>query len=419
MSTLSSFRPLAGSSLFLMWLLFAPLSHAEDPHEDVLVTDPALTLKQVLEQTFSRNPQQYQLQARNSEAQARQASAGSLLPKPAALSFTHQNDALGSGRGEREWQADMEIPLWRAGQRKARAALAENLQSGIAASKQRLLLEAAGQLREAVWEVQMARKQLELSTLRLQTAEALEKDVERRFKAGELARTDLILAQQETLQARTETIEADAEVNHTHHRYIVLTGLQQIPEQLEEQQSALQTYSDQHPLWVEAESKVGMSEQERALTSLESRENLQLVFNTRSQRGPFDNAYNDSVGLSVRIPLATEAQRAPQIAQAELHVGQAMSERERLRYQLETSMHEAEHNLGVSRKALKIASEHHALAAENLRLAEKAFQLGETDLVSLLRSRAQAYQAQNAFNLRAIEVQWNVARYNQAIGVLP
>jgi len=402
-----------------MWLLFAPLSHAEDPHEDVLVTDPALTLKQVLEQTFSRNPQQYQLQARNSEAQARQASAGSLLPKPAALSFTHQNDALGSGRGEREWQADMEIPLWRAGQRKARATLAENLQSGIAASKQRLLLEAAGQLREAVWEVQMARKQLELSTLRLQTAEALEKDVERRFKAGELARTDLILAQQETLQARTETIEADAEVNHTHHRYIVLTGSQQIPEQLEEQQSALQSYSDQHPLWVEAESKVGMSEQERALTSVESRENLQLVFNTRSQRGPFDNAYNDSVGLSVRIPLATEAQRAPQIAQAELHVGQAMSERERLRYQLETSMHEADHNLGVSRKALKIASEHHALAAENLRLAEKAFQLGETDLVSLLRSRAQAYQAQNAFNLRAIEVQWNVARYNQAVGVLP
>lgn len=419
MSTLSSFRPVAGSSLFLMWLLFAPLSHAEDPHEDVLVTDPALTLKQVLEQTFSRNPQQYQLQARNSEAQARQASAGSLLPKPAALSFTHQNDALGSGRGEREWQADMEIPLWRAGQRKARTTLAENLQSGIAASKQRLLLEAAGQLREAVWEVQMARKQLELSTLRLQTAEALEKDVERRFKAGELARTDLILAQQETLQARTETIEADAEVNHTHHRYIVLTGLQQIPEQLGEQQSALQSYSDQHPLWVEAESKVGMSEQERALTSVESRENLQLVFNTRSQRGPFDNAYNDSVGLSVRIPLATEAQRAPQIAQAELHVGQAMSERERLRYQLETSMHEADHNLGVSRKALKIATEHHALAAENLRLAEKAFQLGETDLVSLLRSRAQAYQAQNAFNLRAIEVQWNVARYNQAVGVLP
>ena len=419
MSTLSSFRSSAGSSLISIWLLFAPPSHAKEPHEDVLVTNPALTLQQVLEQTFSRNPQQYQLQARDFEAKARQASAGSLLPKPAALSLTHQNDGPGSGRGEREWQADMEIPLWRAGQRKARATLAENLQTGVTASKQRLLLEAAGQLREAVWEVQMARKQLELAAQRLQTAEALEKDVERRFKAGELARTDLILAQQEALQARTETIEADAEVNHAHHRYIVLTGLDQIPLQLEEQQSPLDTYGAQHPLWLEAESKVGMSEQERALTSLESRDNVQLVLNTRSQRGPFDNAYNDSIGLSVRIPLATETQRAPQIAQAELHVGQAMSERERLRYQLETSMHEAEHNLGVSRKALKIATEHHALAAENLRLAEKAFQLGETDLVSLLRSRAQAYQAEHAFNLRQIEVQWNVARYNQAVGVLP
>jgi len=402
-----SFIQLAvGLSLASSLLLSATVAAVELEHQDVLETNPVLSLKETLELTFKRNPQQYQLQARDRDVLARQSRSATLLPKPPALALSHQNDGLGSGRGEREWQADVEIPLWRLGQRAARTAVAENAQLGVQASRESLLLAVAGQLREAVWELKMTESQLALAKLR-------------RYQAGELAKTDLMLAQQESLQARTETVRADAELNHARHRYSVLTGLQQIPGQLEEAQSSLETYSEAHAFWQEAEARVKLAEQERNLSTVESRDNLQLVVNTRSQRGAFDNAYNDSVGLSVRIPLSSESHTALQLAAADMQVAQAIADRERLRYQLETAMHEAEHNLAVTRAELQIASENEAIARESLRLAEKAFQLGETDLVALLRVRTQAYEAERALSARQIQLQWDIARFNQAVGVLP
>ena len=59
------------------------------------------------------------------------------------------------------------------------------------------------------------------------------------------------------------------------------------------------------------------------------------------------------------------------------------------------------------------------IANESIRLAEKSFQLGESDLVSLLRVKALTYEAERAFTTRKIQVQWDIARYNQAVGVLP
>lgn len=121
------FNQLAVGLGFCSLLLISPLAGSvELEHQDVLETNPALSLKQVLNQTFNRNPQQYQLQARDRDVLARRSRSDTFLPKPPALLLAHQNDALGSGRGEREWQADMEIPLWRLGQRAARTAVAEN-----------------------------------------------------------------------------------------------------------------------------------------------------------------------------------------------------------------------------------------------------------------------------------------------------
>jgi outer membrane protein TolC len=82
-------------------------------------------------------------------------------------------------------------------------------------------------------------------------------------------------------------------------------------------------------------------------------------------------------------------------------------------------MHEAEHNLSVSRAELSIATKQYEIAKESFTLAQKAFQLGETDLVSLMRVQAQTFEAERAFTTRQIQVQWDIARYNQTVGVLP
>ena len=183
-------------------------------------------------------------------------------------------------------------------------------------------------------------------------------------------------------------------------------------------QSTLEDYS-QSSIWTEAQSKVGLAETERSLAQVESRENLQVLVNLRSTKGAFDDLSNQSMGVKIRIPFGGESRAAPIKAAAELGVGQALTERETLRNALETMMHEAEHNLNVSRAELDIVTKQFDIAKESSELAQKAFQLGETDLVSLIRIQAQTYEAERAYTTRKIQVQWDIARYNQAVGVLP
>ncbi|OGV78257.1 MAG: hypothetical protein A3I83_00415 [Methylotenera sp. RIFCSPLOWO2_02_FULL_45_14] len=398
-------------------VLAEPAQHESD-HFDELKVNPNLQLNEVLEKTFLRHPLQATLQSRDSVVSAKKLVANAMLPTAPAVSLLHQNDVLGSGRGEREWQAEMELPVWLPNQRNNRLKVADASQSSVIASRESLKLHVAGQLREALWDIAMNNNNLALALNKLEVANKLQRDVEKRHQAGEMAKTDVMLAQQETLRAEKEKLRAEAEVMHARHRYYLLTGLRELPASFEEKQSELEDYS-QSSIWLEAQSKVGLAETERNLAQVESHENMQVLFNMRSTKGAFDSTANDSVGLKLRIPFGGETRAAPIKAAAELGVGNALSERETLKYALETAMHEAEHNLSVSRAELAIANKQFDIAKESVRLAQKAFQLGESDLVSLLRVQAQTFEAERAFTTRQIQVQWDIARYNQTVGVLP
>jgi cobalt-zinc-cadmium efflux system outer membrane protein len=404
--------------LFPLFAIAEELPQPDNSHLDELKVNSNLQLHDVLERTFVRNPMQATLQSRDSAVNAKNIAANAMLPSTPAVNVVHQNDVLGSGRGEREWQAELELPVWLPNQRNNRLKVADAMQSNVSAGRESLKLQVAGLLRDALWDVALNENSHALAMNKYELASKLQQDVEKRYKAGEMAKTDAMLAQQETLRAEKEQLRAEAELMHARHRYYLLTGLREIPAKFEEAQSALEDYS-QSSIWAEAQSKVGLAETERSLAQVESHENLQFLVNVRSTKGPFDDLSNQSMGVKVRIPFGGESRAAPIKAAAELGVGQALTERETLRNALETMMHEAEHNLNVSRAELAIVTNQFEIAKESSKLAQKAFQLGETDLVSLIRIQAQAYEAERAYTTRKIQVQWDIARYNQAVGVLP
>lgn len=399
-----------------------PLSSMVDEnaegHLDVLKVNPDLNFSALLEKTFIRSPMQSALQSRDALVSSKKTLAHAVLPASPSVVVSHQNDALASGRGEREWLAEMELPVWLPNQRDKRLKVADATNTNLLASRGSLKLQVAGLLRDALWELAMSENALVLATNKLGVANQLQRDVEKRFLAGELARTEVMLVQQETLRAEQEKLRAEAEVMHARHRYYVLTGLREMPADFAEQQSALRDYQ-QSPIWLEAQSKLDLAQTERELAQVESRENLQLSLNMRSIRGGFDTLFNDSVGVKLRIPLGGEQRAAPIKAAAEQNVGNVLTEQATLLYALETAMHEAEHSLEVSRAELVLATKQHKIAAESVRLADKAFKLGETDLVSLLRVQSRAFEAERFFTSQKIKVQWDIARYNQTVGVLP
>jgi outer membrane protein TolC len=388
-------------------------------HEDQVTINAQMSLKDVLEKAFLHHPKQYQLEAMINFAKAQYLQANGTFPTAPAATVRHQNDTLGSNRGEREWEAEFEMPVWLSGQRSARQALAKDFESGIGKSRQSLMLQLAGALRDAVWDIRMSQENESVYEVRLKTAQKLEQDVASRYRAGELAKTDLMLAQNETLQAESAYVRAQAEVKHAKHRYIALTGINEIPENLDETLSELNLLSDQHPLLEEANSKIDIANDERVVVGVERREPPQFVLTARSQRGPNDNFYNDGIGFKVRIPFATESRNAPLIANAESNIASAMTELGKLKLLMETALHEAEHNLLVTRKELELANKQNQITQESVQLARKAFRLGETDLVSLIRTESQAFEVERALASKKIQLQWDIARYNQAVGVLP
>jgi outer membrane protein TolC len=406
----------------ILFILSGPLwagqEASELKHSDELKLNPKLQLREVLQQTLARNPKLFTLQSRNAWVNAKKTMAESLLPTSPAITVMHLNDSLASNRGEREWQAELELPLWMQNQRNMRTKVADASLAYATLSRENLKLQLAGELREILWLIAYNENNQALAINKLALAKNLQRDVERRYQAGEMALTDVMVVEQDSLRFEKEKLRAEAELKHASHRYFLLTGLHEMPANIEEQQSPLQDYS-QSSIWAEAQSSLALAETERDLAFIESRENLHLSLNAQSSKGAFDSTANDSVGMKLRIPFGEDARAAPINAAAEMGVGQALSARESLRLELEAAMHEAEHNLEVSRAELALASKQFDIAKKSASLAEKAFQFGESDLVSLLRVQAQTYEAERAYTTRKIQVQWDIARYNQAVGALP
>ncbi len=408
----------------LVWMiLFCCLpAHAQEidanTHEDTLITSPNLTLHDVLEKTVQHSPEQARIRAQEFQVTAKQKMANSFLPQAPSVSVYHQNDTLGNGRNERDWQAELELPVWLPKQKNARAEVANQSALQLNADTESVRALVAGALREALWEIALNRNEVSLFQEKVNNAQRLEADTLKKFQAGELAKTDLMLAQQETLIAQKNLIRANAELMHAHYRYIVLTGQKEIPVQFEETRSSLEGY-EASPVWKAAEAKITLAQSERTLSQIEKRENPQVILNARSAQGAFDNAYNQSVGVKIRIPLDSAVRSAPVIATSEQQLGIAISERDKLRLALETQLHEAEHNLMISQQELDIAKQQYEIAKHSETLAQKAYALGELDLVSLIRIQSQTFEAERSYSRRQLQIKWDIARYNQAVGVLP
>ncbi|MGZ8271885.1 MAG: TolC family protein [Methylophilus sp.] len=391
---------------------------AHDAHEDVLNTNPNLSLHDVLQKTIQRSPQQAILAAQKYQVLAKQKMATSMLPLSPSVSIYHQNDTLGSGRNERDWQAELELPIWLPKQKDSRSKVAELSADNLNADTESLQLQVAGALRDSVWDISLNKNEALLYQQKLVNAQKLEADIQRKFQAGELAKTDLMLVQQETLLAEKNLLRANAELMHARFRYSQLTGLNEIPENYDETQSSLENF-EQSSLWKAAEAKVSLAKSERDLSVVERRENPQVILNARSAQGAFDTQYNQSVGIKIRIPFDTEVRSAPLLAASEQVVGEAYSQREKLRLMLEANLHEAEHNLLISKKELSLAEQQFNIAKNSTDLAQKAYNLGELDLMSLLRIQSQTFEAEKSYTTRQLQVKWDTARYNQAVGVLP
>jgi outer membrane protein TolC len=382
-------------------------------------------LARALEQAWRLHPQAAGLDAREAEARAAQEVAAGLTPEPPSVAIGSLNDRYNRNLGRQEWEVELAAPLWLPGQKAAREAEAASRVEEAAAKRAALRWGLAGELREAWWSLAAARNVNALAIRRLATAQALEADVRRRYTVGELSRIDANLAQAEVLAASAEQAETETALLQAEQALRTLTGTvapqdvgEEVPTTLR-RSGGLLSMPDAHPSLVAAAAATRGARARVTVADESRRAAPELALRVVRERGDFAEPYANTVGIRLKIPFSSGPLVRRETSAAKADADQADAEMVRAQTRIQLEAERADRALASSERQFLMAQERRQLSAENLRLSEKAFSLGESDLATLLRIRAAAFDAEAFLDRQRVARAAAISRLNQALGVLP
>ena len=378
----------------------------------------AQSLRAAFESAWSRQPAAKATGAREDEFAAKRNAATAPFPEPPSVNLGYRTDRPNQDAGIRELEGIVSLPVWTPGTRNAAQALAqaefEQFDSGLRAQRWRL----AGEVREAYWQARLAESELELARRKVDEAVALASDVERRLKAGDLARTDFNQARVAEQLARGALAENRARNYRAAQAFSVLTGLEPLPAVTESLAASVPDL-DSHPQLAAAGRTVAAARAKLGQATAATRDPPEIELGLRRERGAFGESYANSLMVGIKFPFATDARNRPRVtaANAELIETDAalFLERRRLAAEIEGAAVELEQ----AREIEELAAERFRLAADTQVLFAKAFSLGELDLPARLRAENERFDAEQALTRARIEAGRAISRLNQARGLLP
>ncbi|MBT5186587.1 MAG: TolC family protein, partial [Kordiimonadaceae bacterium] len=143
-----------------------------------------------------------------------------------------------------------------------------------------------------------------------------------------------------------------------------------------------------------------------------------LSVGVKRERGSFLDRNIDSVGIGLSLPFGATSHTTSKRAEASMALAQAERELQLTKRDYRLELHEAEHDLEICEIQLPYMKSHFELSQENLRLSQKAFNMGESDLLDLIKIQEQYVLSSAQNNKKIIECKRAIARQNQVQGVM-
>jgi len=379
----------------------------------------APTLGEVIETAVQRHPDQNISAARHQLSSSYRQQADAWLGGDPAIGFAYWTDEFGGKNGYRETEASLALPLWLPGQRKVRQQLADILQTQGEILPQLLRWQVAGEVIEKIWALRIAESELSLDIQHLDSSSALGKAVARRVEAGELPRSEVLMAQQEVLNRESMVQNAQTVLESEQAAWLSYTGVDVLPVPFTVEPAVLKEVSEQHPLLRLAQLGVERAAVRKREVRIARRDNPVFSLYVKRDRGIEQDPYNDSLGAEITVPFGTSTQNAPALAEVSELLVRSQAALTRTKRELDLKLIHVRQELERADKALTLAERRNQLAQERMNMSQRAFELGETDLYLLLQAREQAINAARDLKRGQIQRQRATAQYNLALGVLP
>lgn len=372
-------------------------------------------LTQAVEAAWQRALQSQQALGRERVALARQAAAGSLMPAAPALELSHREGRDTSGAQETE--LGVALPLWMPGRRIAHQAAAEAELAAARAAHQLGRLRVAEEVREAAWNLAAHQGELALAQAEMGLLRSLSDDVERRVRAGDLARADALAARAELLSAQAQAADAQQRLQAAEARWTTLTGVAPLSDPSEP--SSESATAGEHP-----ELVLARLEQDRARRQLDAlrhsrRDPPELTVGWKQERAASAQPRENSVGIAFRIPFGNDPRSGPQEAQALAELEAAQHTAQRLAERLAIDQRTAHSAVSNAEQQFQTEQSRAALLRERAQLLDKSFRAGETPLPDVLRASAAAAQAEAAATRQRVALGLARARLHQSLGLMP
>lgn len=380
---------------------------------------PPLNLKQAFEAAWSRQPEALAHAARREAAIAARRAASGWTVEPAALELMAKTDRANGNAGAREYDVGVALPLWLPGERDRAGRLAD---AELDAAEARWLgarLRTAAQVRDAWWAWHRASLEHALSRERLAAARSLAADVERRVRAGDLARADQYQADGAVAQARSALADATATQSAVQLALRALLGTEGLALPHDAAEPLPPDAAATHPALVELLARAEVGRRAAELAAVQKRGNPELTIGTVRERSAFGEPYQGSLTVGIRVPFGggsrSDAKLAAARADALEAEGLAALERRRLQADVEA----ARQRLDAARAQLDAAEQRTSLAREVRGFFEKSFRLGESDLPTRLRVELEAIEAERQAARARLDVAAAISTWRQALGLLP
>jgi len=302
------------------------------------------------------------------------------------------------------------------GQRGARQAAAQAERQVAEATMAAARLRIAGEVREAAWTLVARQAESSVAERNERSLRELSDDVERRVKAGELARADALAARAEFLAASVALAEVQQRLEAARAQWKALTGLEQVPDPTE---AAARPADAPHPELVLAAIHVQGARSKLEVVRGSRGDPPELLLRYRRETAGSGLPAENSIGVGLRIPLGTDDRNLPREKAALAEVDVASAEELRLRRRLESEAQAASFTLRSAERQAEAEAARAELLRERAALIDKSFRAGESALPELLRAAAAAAQAEAAAASQRAALGLARARLNQTHGKLP
>ena len=378
------------------------------------------TLASAVEGAWSRAVASAEAAGISRQATAEKKASSALWAAPPSVELGHRNDRLQSNNGVRETEVALAVPLWLPGQKSAKQQAADSLSSLSHLSETEGKLRVAEVVRELHWQIAELQANKSLSKEQTSTFAAIASDVDKRVKAGDLARADALAAKGELLSAQAAQSQAETQLEAAKRQWTALTGLAQTPDAtFASVESPSPRQLAEHPELLRAEQQVDLARKRLDLIAKSNRSAPELITKFRQDMPSHGQGSAYSLGLAVRIPFGTDDRNAPLQAAALTELDIAQRKEQVLRAQLSARMESAKAAAEASQLQLQTEREKASLLNERAKLIRASFNAGETSLPELLRAASAAAQADYSAVRQEAAFGLARARLQQAYGQLP